>query len=349
MANTLIAFSTNSNTTAHTFEIYDEAGAVVAGGSAVAGAGDFNFVITPPATLADGYYSVAMNRASNNSFRWSGDFYWFGGNVVSSAEYNYLTTTQARFDAIDTAQGTTATALTNLLAGQVTIQNAQTVLLAAINGLSIPTVAAIAVAVEAALLDDGDGAAFRSGLAATIEAALANEADGNATVAVFQGAVAAALTAYTAPTLAQLQTAQSAIQTDIAALENLSAADVLAQITSYGTATTTDVTAVSTLINALNNLSVSEITAAIAAYDAATGTELASAVTTILNAIGGGGGGLTAAQDATLTLIKDIAEADEVYGPGTAQKLLKGTSTVLVDKVVNSNTACVVNTTITEV
>ena len=52
--------------------------------------------------------------------------------------------------------------------------------------------------------------------------------------------------------------------------------------------------------------------------------------------------------EALLTFIRDVAEADENYTPTKAQKLLKGTTTVLVDKDVTSTTTCEVDTQLTE-
>lgn len=49
-----------------------------------------------------------------------------------------------------------------------------------------------------------------------------------------------------------------------------------------------------------------------------------------------------------LVFIRDVLEADENYTPTKAQKLLKGTSTVLIDKDVASSTECTVFTTLIE-
>jgi len=49
-----------------------------------------------------------------------------------------------------------------------------------------------------------------------------------------------------------------------------------------------------------------------------------------------------------LKTILDIAQADEVYTPTSAKKLLKGTNTVLVNKNVVSDTECTVNTSLIE-
>lgn len=86
---------------------------------------------------------------------------------------------------------------------------------------------------------------------------------------------------------------------------------------------------------------------AITTENVATEGDVATAVIDVLNAITANQG-LTAAQDQVLTLLRDIAEADEVYTPTTAQKRLKGTATVLVDKNVSSSTECNVTTSLIE-
>lgn len=301
--NTITAYSTNNNV-AHFFNISDEDGVQVQGPlvATFGGGQSRKYTVDIPAALPTGYYTYSMQQTSNNRLRSQGEFWWDNLTqcILSSAEYNYLVNTKARFDQIDTdhATGTTERAA----------------ILAAINAIAVPTAAAIATAVEAALLDDGDGQAFKDGLAATIEAALANEADGNATIAVFQGAVTAALNAYDGPTNSELQAGVTAIQADIGNLNDISSADVQSELVSY---------------------------------DAATSMELASALNDILNS-----GGLSVAQNETLIRIRDIVEADEIYsatgGTGTVQKLLKGTSTVLQTKDVITTTPCDISTSIIE-
>lgn len=60
------------------------------------------------------------------------------------------------------------------------------------------------------------------------------------------------------------------------------------------------------------------------------------------------GSGLSLEQDAILTLIRDILEADEQYTATTAKKLRKGTGTVLVDKVVSGGSVTAPPISITE-
>ena len=108
-----------------------------------------------------------------------------------------------------------------------------------------------------------------------------------------QSAAAAALTAYDAPTKAELDTAQSAIESDIAALNNLNTSDVqtaaAAALTAYDAPTKAELdTAQSSIesnIAALNNLNTSDVqsaaAAALTAYDAPTKAELDTAQTSI--------------------------------------------------------------------
>ncbi len=294
--NTLMIVSNNGEGIPHQFRIFDEAGALQAGPIAATGgpAGSNLHFVTVPAATPTRWYAFGAYRTSNDAVRGGGQFYWDNADqCIVDTEENELTAAE-----VETSVGN---ALTTYGAATATdVANAETNILAA-----IPSAAAIAVAVEAAIINDADGQTALAAIAAAVESAIGNEADGNATLAAFQGAVTAALVAYDPPTNAELTSCCNAIQADIAALADLDSADIIAALGTYGAATTADVVA---------------------------------------NA------GLTTGQAAILTLIRDIAEADEVYNSstGVAQKLLKGTATVLVDKVVSTNTVCVVDTTLTE-
>ena len=245
--------------------------------------------------------------------RASGEFYWTGTDVEATGA---------------------ARAQVEILVAQSrdALQNAIGTVIAAIAGLENVSVTEI----EAALLDDGDATAFKAGLAATIEAALANEADGNATIAVFEGAVAAALAAYNAARVADV---------------NQAATDVIAVLPTPSDATLAKQDEILAAVGAQNDLSATqvrtEVEGALITYDGATSDELASGVAS-LSAQSLANKGLTVAQEAILERLRDIAEADEVYTPTKAQKLLKGTSTVLVDKDVTSTTTCDVDTSLIE-
>lgn len=315
--NTLIGYSLNNNID-HFFNISDENGAQVGGSlpATFAGGETRKYTVDVPAALPTGYYTFSMHRDSNNALRAQGEFWWDNADqcLLSSGEYNYLVNSNARFDQLDAAQALLQQDTTTIIAELTAAVTARDAILAAITGLTIPTLTQITTGVESALLDDTDGQAFRESFAATIEAALANEADGNATIAAFQGAVTAALTNYDAAAVSDLTTAE---------------------------------TNLTTLLNGLNNLSAADIAAEINNYDAATGSELTQAVTDILSQ-----SGLTPVQEVVLTRVLNLLEADEAYtatgGTGTVQKLLKGTNTVLFTKDVTTSTPCDIATTITE-
>ena len=126
----------------------------------------------------------------------------------------------------------------------------------------------------------------------------------------------------------------------IAALNDISAADIQAELVTYDGATQADLDACCNLIQAdiaaLNDLSSVDIAAALTAFDVATVADITA------NA------GLTAAQATMQILIRDLLEADETYNSTTniAQKLIRGTATVLLTKNVTTNTACNVDTTL---
>lgn len=315
--NTLTAYSTNNNVD-HFFNISDENGAQVGASlpATFSGGTTRKYIVSVPATLSTGYYTFSMHRDSNNALRAQGEFWWDNVDqcLLSSGEYNHLVNSNARFDQLDAAQASLQQDTTTIIAGLTAAVTARDAILAAITGLTIPTLTQITTGVESALLDDTDGQAFRESFAATIEAALSNEADGNATIAAFQGAVTAALNAY-----------------DVTAVSDLTTAE--ANLT--------------TLLNGLNNLSTADIATEINNYDAATGAELTQAVTDILSQ-----SGLTPVQEVVLTRVLNLLEADENYtatgGTGTVQKLLKGTNTVLFAKDVTTSTPCDIATTITE-
>lgn len=294
MANTLIAYSTNNNTP-HYFSISDDTGAQVAGPitASFAGGQTYKYTATVPA-LPVGYYTYSMHRTSNDALRSQGEFYWNGSDIVRTEEVE-LTVADVE-SAVATALATYDTATAT------DVSNSTAAILAA-----IPTANAIAVAVEAAIINDADGQTALAAISSAVESAIGNEADGNATLAAFQGAVTAALTSYGPSTSAELTTCCNDIMADIAALNNLSSADIISALGTYGAATLSDIASNS---------------------------------------------GLTAGQAAILTLIRDILEADETYtatgGTGTAEKLLKGTTTVLVSKTVTTSTPCDITTTLVE-
>jgi len=316
MANTLTSYSVN-NDTEHFINISDENGNEVAAGiDTVFGGGQTRkYTAIVPATLAAGYYTFSMHRTSNNALRSQGEFYWDGSNIV------HTEATELDSAAVQLAVGDALAAYG--AATGANVADAQLAILNAITALSIPTVTAIATAVEAALLDDGDGQAFREGFAATIEAALSNEADGNATIAAFQGAVTAALNLYGGATSAELTTCCDEVKADIAALENVSLSDIQ--------------TALELVVEQ---------------YDAVVPSDLANVQTAILAGVTGSAG-LTPAQSTILTTVRDLLEADEIYtaenGIGTVQKFIKGSATLLLDKTVETSTPCDIATTIKEV
>jgi hypothetical protein len=115
-----------------------------------------------------------------------------------------------------------------------------------------------------------------------------------------QTAAAAALTAYDAPTKAELDTAQTSIESNIAALNNLDSTDVqtaaAAALTAYDAPTKAELdtaqTSIESNIAALNNLNTSDVqtaaAAALTAYDAPTKAELDAAqasIESIVNAL----------------------------------------------------------------
>jgi len=315
--NTLTGYSTNNNVD-HFFNISDEDGAQVEGPLTATFGGGITrkYTVDVPAALPTGYYTFSMHRESNNALRAQGEFWWDNAEqcLLSSGEYNYLVNSTARFDQLDAVQALLQQDTTTIIAELTAAVTARSAILAAITGLTIPTLTQITTGVESALLDDTDGQAFRDSFAATIEAALNNEADGNATIAAFQGAVTAALTSY-----------------DVTAVSDLSTTE----------------TNITTLLNGLNNLSAADIAAELNSYDAATGPELTQAVIDILAQAG-----LTAAQGSDLARIKNLLEADELYtatgGAGSVQKLLRGTNTVLLTKDVTTSTPCDIETSIIE-
>lgn len=176
------------------------------------------------------------------------------------------------------------------------------------------------------------------------------------TVAQVQTAVGTALTSYGAATTAQV----TAVGNAVAALNNLSSAQVQTAVGvalgTYDAVTQADLDACCDAIlldiAALNDLSAADIQAELVTYDGATQADLNTAQSTITSAITAAAG-LTPAQLTLVQLIRDLLEADEVYnvtsGTGTAQKLLKGTATVLVDKNVTTSTPCDISTSIIEV
>ena len=290
MARNALEFPSVNDTQDHEIRIFDDAGGQIGAvlPATHSGPGTYNYFVTVPAALATGWYAYNAYQSNNGRLRSSGDFYWDNaGNCIIDTEEVELT------------QADVVTALGTYGAATATdVSNAETNILAA-----IPTAAAIAVQVEAALINDADGQTALAAIAQAVETAIGNETDGNATIAAFQGAVTAALVANGIATGAEVTACCDDIQADIAALNNLSQADINSALVSFDVATATDVTT---------------------------------------NA------GLTPGQAAILTLLRDIAEADEIYTNTTAQKLLKGTSTVLVDKTVTTATPCTINTTITE-
>lgn len=315
MANTITAYSVNNNED-HYVNISNDSGVLVVGTLATtfAGGQSRKYTATIPPTLAAGYYTFSMHREVNDALRSQGEFYWNGTDIVrtEAIELDAAAVQQAVDDAMVAYGVSTSTQVAAV----------ETNLTATINSLSIPTTGAIATAVEAALLDDGDGVAFREAFASTIEAALSNEADGNATIAAFQGAVTAALNLYGGATSTELTDCCDDIRSDISALENVSLSD----------------------INAATTLIVEN-------YDAVVPSDLLATQTAILTGITSNAG-LTPAQQTILTLVRDLLEADEAYtateGEGTVQKFLKGTSTVLSSKTVTTSTPCDIATTIIE-
>ena len=165
----------------------------------------------------------------------------------------------------------------------------------------------------------------------------ANELD----AAAVQASATAALVAYDPPTNAELTATQAAVIAAITALPSVAQIEaallndgdgqaLLAAISASMEAAINDDTDGSPTLAGIQAV----VAAALAAYGAATVGNVTSSA------------GLTPAQQTMLTFIRDVSEADESYTPGTAQKLIKGTATVLVDKVVTSNTECTVNTTL---
>jgi len=234
MARNVLEFPSNNDGPAHEIRIFDNAGAQV--GAVVAathsGAGTYNYFATVPASLPTGWYAYNGYRSSNGRLRASGDFYWDNTTqcIIDTEEVELDTA------AVETAVGNALTAYG--AATSTDVANSTAAILAA-----TPTAAAIAVAVEAAIINDADGQTALAAIAQSVEAAIGNEADGNATIAAFQGAVTAALNAYDPPTFAELDACCTNIQNDIAALANLGPADIALALTNYGAATTGDVNA----------------------------------------------------------------------------------------------------------
>ncbi len=294
--NRLIFSSVNNETIPHEIRLFDSAGAQVGAVIPATGGdpGSFIHFADIPAATATGWYTFVGYRTSNGRVRSGGDFYW------DNAEGCIIDTEEVELEVADVETAVGNALGTFGVATATDVTNAQAAIIAA-----IPSAVDIAVEVEAAIINDADGQTALAAISAAVEAAIGNETDGNATIAAFQGAVTAGLIAFGPATSAELTACCDDIRDDIAALNNLSAADINTALAAYGAATSGDVT---------------------------------------------GAAGLTPTQEAILTLIRDIAEADEVYNSstGVAQKLLKGTSTILVDKIVSTNTACVVDTTLTE-
>ena len=96
-----------------------------------------------------------------------------------------------------------------------------------------------------------------------------------------------------------------------------------------------------------DDVDLSPISAAIANLNDLSQAELASAATDITDQIADFAG-LTPAQETILTFIRDVIEADETLTGTSAQKLLKGTDTVLVNKAVTSALDNIVDTTLIE-
>ena len=108
-----------------------------------------------------------------------------------------------------------------------------------------------------------------------------------------------------------------------------------------------DHTATQNAIAALNDLSSQDVTDALIALDVVINTDLSDAITDLETHIDENAG-LNAEQASMLTFIRDLAEADESYTAYRATKFLKGTSTILLDKDVDSTTVVDVTTTVTE-
>ena len=108
-----------------------------------------------------------------------------------------------------------------------------------------------------------------------------------------------------------------------------------------------DLTPVQDAITALNDLSSGDIATALTDYDAPKVLDLDAIQSEIETHIDENAG-LNAEQSSMLTFIRDLAEADESYTADRATKFLKGTSTILLDKDVDSTTVVDVTTTVTE-
>lgn len=115
-----------------------------------------------------------------------------------------------------------------------------------------------------------------------------------------------------------------AILAAIAALNNLSAADITTEITNYGTATTSDVTAQTTALTtehdttqasiaALNNLSQAQVATAVQGLGLASAADLSLGIAAILSEINDGVT-LTAAERSTLAASLEAAILDDVDG-----------------------------------
>lgn len=156
-----------------------------------------------------------------------------------------------------------------------------------------------------------------------------------------EAATTAALTAYDPPTQTEMVALQSALAALIGALPTTAQIEaallndgdgqaLLAAISANVEAAFNNETDGSPTLAGIQGV----VSSALSAYGAATSANVLAS------------SGLLPAQMIMLTLIRDILEADEVYTPTSAQKRLKGTATVLVDKVVTSDTECTVNTSL---
>ena len=108
-----------------------------------------------------------------------------------------------------------------------------------------------------------------------------------------------------------------------------------------------DHTTTQNAIAALNNLSGQDVIDILTALNLLTDVDFNAAITELENYIDDNSG-LSVDQDAALTLIRDLSEADESFTTDRATKFLKGTSTILLDKLVDSTTVVDVTTTVTE-
>lgn len=342
----------------------------------------YSYTFTVPSGTAVGSYAYALYETINGRLRSQGAFYWDGTDVfdaepVATSEGISRTEVRAEVDAAltayDSATGAEVDAVSSAISSLINSLNNLSV--AQVQGIvdgipAAPTVTEI----EAALLDDGDGAALVAAIAAAVENSLLDETDSRAFFAAVQGATGAALLDYDGPTKAELDGALAALPAGITTGQVRFEAD--AALVAYNGATEADVlalndvamsevqSAIDTLrvevggdiddselrivssVDALEDLSEQTLQSLLDDQSVDMTAEIAQAVSDILDQAG-----LTVEQGDILTFIRDVAEADELYDStiGKAQKYLKGTDTLLVDKDVVSTTSANVRTTITEV